>query len=152
MQLFFSLGFFLASLAFTGYGLSSLDLSDSIGRPGPGYFPLIIGIMLMASTGYGTWKLYRQNKIVTTIESDIDRPEFYGRDTLVVILLITLFLATLQSLGSILSMVLFMVLFLGYFNKGDHKLNIIYSLLLPLGVYLLFDVLLRAGLPKGIFD
>lgn len=159
MKMLFSLGFFIGSLAFTLYGLSSLDLSDSFGRPGPGYFPLIIGVMLIGTTGFSSYQEFRkrQHHLSQSMGHIFQIPAgehetTHAQDTLVVVALIVLFLFTLKPLGSVLSMVLFTGAFLAYFNKGRHKLNITYSIVLPLGVFLLFDVLLQAGLPKGIFD
>lgn len=146
MKMLFSLGLFIGSLAFTIYGLSSLDLSDSFGRPGPGYFPLIIGVMLVGTTGFSSYLEFRKR------HHCLNQGIGHMQDTMVVVVLIVLFLLTLQPLGSVLSMVLFTGAFLAYFNKGRHKLNVTYSIVLPLGVFLLFDVLLQAGLPKGIFD
>lgn len=154
MQLVFSLGLLLSSVAFTAYGLTTLDLQDSVGRPGPGYFPLIVGALLILTTAINTFKDFRSLKKDSSeslVEED-GHDQKYFKDSVIVIILITVFLLALKSLGSILSMMLFMILFLSYFNKGKHKFNIIYSLLLPIGVFVLFDVLLRAGLPQGILD
>ena len=149
MQLFFSLGLLVSSLAFTIYGLSTLDLLDSLGRPGPGYFPLMIGVALVVCTAINSVKTFKERALMAASDKEIEE-ERYVKDTVVVVALITLFLVTLNILGSILSMILFLGLFLSYFNKGKLKFNIIYGLLLPIGVHVLFDVLLRAGLPKGI--
>lgn len=148
MQFFFSLGLLVASLAYTVYGLVTLDLVDSIGRPGPGYFPLIIGVLLILTTSY---KSVKTLKTMNSAEA-FDQEETYLTDTLVTIGLICLFLVTLKFLGAILSMVLFVGAFLAYFNRGRTVFNIIYSLVLPIAVYLLFNVALRAGLPKGLLD
>lgn len=163
-QLIFSFSFFVLSLAFTGYGLWTLDFYDLIGRPGPAYFPTIIGSLLILTTGlnlYKDFEKYRKddNKLqvpsVTETADDDYLPEtdnkHYGKDAAVVACLITLLLILLNPLGSILSMVVFMGLFLFYFNrKGSVLFNISYTILLPLGVYGLFDVLLQAGLPRGL--
>ncbi len=154
MQLFFSLALLVSSLAYTVYGVQTLDLFDSIGRPGPGYFPLIIGLMLLLCTTINAVKSFKERAALLSEENTVsdEAEERYVKDTVVVVALITLFLVTLNVLGSIISMMLFVGLFLSYFNKGKLKFNIIYSLMLPIGVYVLFDILLRAGLPKGILS
>ena len=81
----------------------------------------------------------------------VPEEKVYIKDTVVVIALITLLILLLNQLGSILSMIVFMFIFLSYFNRGKLIHNIIYTILLPLSVHFLFDVWLRAGLPRGLF-
>ena len=162
MRLWFSIGFLVFSLAFTIYGLQTLDVVATTGRPGPGYFPLIIGILLIVCTGINCIKdlkeRVRSKKSVTAQDADnIERPaddnaqKVYIKDTVVVGVLIACLIILLNILGSILSMMIFMFVFLCYFNRKKHLLNVIYSVLFPISVHFLFDVWLRAGLPKGLF-
>ncbi len=76
----------------------------------------------------------------------------YEKDVVWAIALIALFIAVLKPLGAILSMVVFMLILLWKFNPRQIKLNVLYSVLFPLGIYLLFEVWLRAGLPDGILS
>ncbi len=55
-----------------------------------------------------------------------------------------------MSLGAIISGALFLFLMLWLLNRGHLALNLAVSLGLPLGLYLLFQSLLNAGLPNGI--
>ncbi len=159
MQLIFSAALLVFSLLFTFYGLSTLELYDPIGRPGPGYFPLIIGVLLIIFTAVNCIKDFKNFKDFKGYIADAGKlsgcggsDQTYFKDSAVTLGLITIFILTLEPLGSILSMLVFTGLFLLYFNKGKHLFNVVYGLMLPIGVYLLFEVLLRAGLPKGIFD
>ncbi len=155
MQLLFSISFLVASLAFTLHGWTTLDVLDSLGRPGAGFFPVLIGVLLILTTGWNCIKeLATRRALVNTDEqlgSD-SQDEVHGLDTLVVATLIVVFLLSFKVLGSFLSMVLFCLLFLSWFNRQKLVFNLLYSLLLPAGVYLLFAVVLRAGLPAGILD
>lgn len=164
MKLWFSVAFLVFSLAFTIYGLKTLDLMDFTGRPGPGYFPLIVGVLLIISTGLNCVKGFKerinQRKEAAAVlagsgeggppEADSEK-KVYARDTAVIGALVTLQILLLNQLGSILSMMVFMFLFLSYFNRGKQIFNIIYTILLPLSVHVLFDVWLQAGLPRGLF-
>ena len=164
MKLWFSVTFFIFSLAFTLYGLNTLDVLNHMGRPGPGYFPLIVGVLLILSTGINCVKdlserirLKKESLAALGVSSEgestqaVPEEKVYIKDTVVVIALITLSILLLNQLGSILSMIVFMFIFLSYFNRGKLIHNIIYTILLPLSVHFLFDVWLRAGLPRGLF-
>ncbi|MGO4890004.1 tripartite tricarboxylate transporter TctB family protein [Anaerobacillus sp. MEB173] len=169
MRLWFSIGFFVASILYTLYGLQTLSFLTSAGRPGPGYFPLIIGVGLIICTGVNCikdFKARKQSKEVNATSENIDVKEIdsisleekdedittkYKKDTVWMIFLIFGFIAVLTTLGGLVTMMLFMFVLLWKFNRGKIVKNTIYSILFPIGLYLLFDVWLQAGLPKGIF-
>ncbi|WP_413700610.1 tripartite tricarboxylate transporter TctB family protein [Psychromonas sp. KJ10-10] len=155
MRYFFSLSSLILSLAFTIYGVLTLNLFDFNGRPGAGFFPLLIGIGLVVFTGYNVYKdkkIMATNKADDDVNQNISESKVYAKDTLVVAVLITLLIAILNTIGALLSMVLFMVAFLAYFNPGKKTQNIIYSIAFPAFIYLLFDVWLNAGLPDGLLS
>ena len=81
MRFWFSLSTFLFSLAFLLYGLQTLDIYDFNGRPGPGYFPLIIGVGLLISTGINVYKDLKERRGKTLESLEKDHPEsVYVRD------------------------------------------------------------------------
>ncbi|WP_411994452.1 tripartite tricarboxylate transporter TctB family protein [Agarivorans sp. DSG3-1] len=157
MRHWFSIGSLVFSLAFTIYGFSTLDLYDVNGRPGPGYFPLIIGIGLIICTGINTVKdlaavKAKQQQAGAEGQQEMAQQPTYAKDTLVIASLVGLLIAVLNSAGAIIAMIVFMLLFLWYFNPGKTKQNISYAVLFPGAVYLLFDVWLQAGLPDGLLS
>ncbi len=156
MRLWFSIGTLVFAVAFTGYGLYSLALYDFNGRPGPGFFPLLIGAGLVLSTSVNVVKdakAWLANRQVAQVEAKaIEKGTFYRQDTLVIAGLIAALILLLNGLGAILAMVLFMLGFLFYFNPGKWSQNFIYAIGFPLAVYTLFDVWLQAGLPGGLLD
>ena len=66
------------------------------------------------------------------------------------VLAMVAFTATLVSLGAIVSTAAFLILMLTLLNRGRTVLNVCIAVALPLGMYLLFQSLLNAGLPEGI--
>jgi putative tricarboxylic transport membrane protein len=68
----------------------------------------------------------------------------------VMVVAAAVFVLTLVALGAIVSSALFLFLMLWLLNRSHLVLNIAISLGLPLGLYLLFQSLLNAGLPNGI--
>ncbi|EGR0722465.1 tripartite tricarboxylate transporter TctB family protein [Vibrio alginolyticus] len=157
MRFLFSVATLVFSVAFVAYGMATLDLYDISDRPGPGYFPLIIGVMLIIATSINVVKDF---KIVQKLKADRELNEIvrkghdshYAKDAIVAVACLSLLIFTLNSLGAILSMVLFCLVFLSYFNQGKILQNTIYSIVFPASVYLLFDVWLQAGLPDGLLS
>ncbi|WP_026973096.1 tripartite tricarboxylate transporter TctB family protein [Aliagarivorans marinus] len=157
MRFWFSVSSLVFALGFTLYGWQTLELHDFNGRPGPGYFPLIIGLGLTVCTAINVFKDLRtlrssSGQLATSgVDGGADAasPRFQ-KDTLAVAVCITLLIVALNSLGAIISMMVFCLAFLSYFNRGKTLQNISYSIIFPMCVYLLFDVWLQAGLPDGL--
>lgn len=175
MRFWFSLSLFVFSLAYFIYGLNTLNFYTSSGRPGPGYFPALVAVGLIISTGINVAKdisVIRRFRTsffsvsalsgASGVSSDLLSDEVscfeektqshnYPKDVLTIVVLVAVLIMTLTQLGGLLSMVLFMLVLLSIMNRGQWIQNIAYSLLLPLFLYLLFDVWLNASLPIGIF-
>jgi len=140
-------GFILAILfiaAFYTYlAFAELSYLSSAGRLGSGFFPRIIGSSLVAMC-------------VLSLYLDLRRgPEGGGvspfwRTAVVLALLSAVFVALLDVLGGLVSMIAFMAGALGFLNRGRAVQNALIALLLPLFVYLLFVVWLKATLPSGM--
>jgi putative tricarboxylic transport membrane protein len=56
---------------------------------------------------------------------------------------------TIKTAGYLLSTGIVTFALLAYFNRGRWVLNIIFSLITPISIYILFDTLLKVPLPKG---
>lgn len=157
MRLLFSAATFVFSVAFVAYGLETLDLYDLNDRPGPGYFPLILGVLLLITTSlnvfkdFKIWRKLKADKELNNFVRKSHEPR-YAKDTVVIIACLSFLVFTLDTLGAIFSMVLFCLAFLVYFNRGKYLQNLIYSIVFPASVYLLFDVWLQAGLPDGLLS
>ena len=58
---------------------------------------------------------------------------------------------TIERLGYLLSTGVVTFALLAYFNRRKWFLNILFSLVTPISIYILFDTLLKVPLPKGWF-
>jgi hypothetical protein len=74
----------------------------------------------------------------------------YARTAVVVGLLSALFVALLDVLGGLLSMIAFMAAALAFLNPGRRLQNGLLAVLLPLAIYLMFRVWLNAAVPRGM--
>jgi putative tricarboxylic transport membrane protein len=62
-----------------------------------------------------------------------------------------LYAFTIEKLGYLLSTGVVTLALLAYFNRRRWVLNVVFSLVTPLSIYILFDTLLKVPLPKGWF-
>lgn len=141
MRAGFLLAILLAAGGYTWLAFADLDYLSSAGRLGPGFFPRIIGVCLLALCAHG---LYAEMK---NANGEISA---YWRTTLVVAALSAAFIVLLEPLGALFSMMAFLGGTLAYLNRGRPVQNAALALLLPICVYLLFRVWLNAALPRGI--
>jgi hypothetical protein len=70
--------------------------------------------------------------------------------TLVLALLSGLFVAALDVLGGLVSMIAYMAATLAFLNRRRYWQNALLAVLLPLAIYLLFRVWLNAAVPRGL--
>jgi ABC-type transport system involved in cytochrome c biogenesis permease subunit len=142
-------GFLLAILflaaCYTYIAFAQLSYLSSAGRLGPGFMPRIIGVSLVAMC---VLSLYADMKQLRS--SEAGSPAW--RSAAVLALLSGVFVALLELIGGLLSMMVFMAAALWIFNRGRHLQNAIVAVVLPLCTYLVFTVWLRASMPRGMLS
>jgi hypothetical protein len=138
----FSGAFLAYAIAYTllAFGLPMMVESNQIG---PGFFPRIIGAMLIAASLYALVRDFRE-----PADDDVSS-DHWGTVALVTAIMIA-FVAMLSVLGALVAMVLFMFVTLYVLNREGMITNVLLSILLPVSLYLLFDVWLNTTLPRGI--
>ena len=144
MRFFFSMALLAFAMLYAGFGFYSLDLIDMSGRLGPGFFPAIVGVLLIATTAANSVQEYRRQRQEATALRAL------WRDVAEVTGLIALFLLLLPYAGSLLTLFAFTSLYLFRFNRGRGLFNAAYALAFSIMVFLLFEVVLQTGLPKGV--
>jgi putative tricarboxylic transport membrane protein len=134
-------GVLAAAAGYTWLAFAELAWLSSAGRLGPGFFPRIIGVCLVALCAY-------------SLVFDRDGPRQplspYWRTTVVLAALSALLVAALDVLGGLLSMIAFMAAALWTLNRGRHVQNGALAIALPLCMYLVFRVWLNAAVPRGM--
>ncbi|MFD2215523.1 tripartite tricarboxylate transporter TctB family protein [Metabacillus endolithicus] len=148
MRFWLNIAFFVFSLMFTIYGLTTLKFMAAAGRPGSGFFPVVIGSFLILTTAVNVVKDLREMKKNGKIESSGIN---FGKEILWTIIVTIIFVFIFKFLGGLLSMILFMLGILFIYNRGKLLQNALYSVIFPVLMYMLFEWL-NAGLPKGIID
>lgn len=131
------LSVFYAVLAFTG-----LNFLSPTGRIAPGFFPQIIGTLLVALTLYSTIIAFRRRQSDEPVASD-------WQDAAGVVAMVVVLILASHWLGALPGMVLFMLLALSVLNRGQHVTNVLVGVLLPVGLFALFRYSLNASMPPG---
>lgn len=143
----FQLGVLLLAGLYSYFAFTDLSWLSSAGRIGPAFFPRIVGVALVLLTA---WSLAAGWRASAGGDDAQGGAGGNWRAAGLLCLLSGLFVASLDVLGGLLAMVLFMAAALAVFNRGRHAQNALLALLLPAGLYLLFKVWLNAGVPRGI--
>jgi hypothetical protein len=140
MRLAFTATILCLAVLYTYWAFADLSFLSSTGRLGPGFFPRIVGLLLIATC-------------VLTLAGDLkerhpDRGlSSFWRITLVVAVLSGAFVLLLEILGGPLAMVVYMLATLAVLNPGRPMQNVAISIGLPLALFLLFDRWLNASIP-----
>ncbi|HEX2200203.1 MAG TPA: tripartite tricarboxylate transporter TctB family protein [Burkholderiales bacterium] len=138
-------GFLLAVLAlalgYTALAFTELSWLSSAGRLGPGFFPRLIGVGLVALCLYS---------LAADRGRTVDAATADWRAAGMVAVLSAAFVALLEVLGGLIAMVAFMAAALYLLNRGRPLQNALIAVVLPVCVYLLFRVWLNAAMPRGL--
>jgi len=140
MRLAFTATILCLAVLYTYWAFTDLSFLSSAGRLGPGFFPRIVGLILIAAC-------------VLTLAGDLKERRAEGglssfwRITLVVAGLSGSFVLLLEVLGGPLAMVVYMLTTLAVLNRGKTVQNVAISVGFPLALFLLFDRWLNAAMP-----
>jgi putative tricarboxylic transport membrane protein len=131
----------LAACVYTATGIR-LEFMTTDSRPGPGFFPRIVGVSLIISTVYvlsTNWKRFGAK-----------RPALHRSTTLYFGLAGALLLMGTPILGASLSIALYLLATLTILNPRRYLVNIAVSIAVPAAFRLLFDIWLGTPLPEGV--
>jgi putative tricarboxylic transport membrane protein len=139
-----------------------MEWRTAAGRIGPGFFPRVIGVLGVVLALAALVRSLRAHATVEvdptaaardeafdeeTGEADLGR---HPRTTAIVVGASAAFAAAFVVLGAIIACAVFLFGCLWLLNRPRPVLNTAISLGLALGLYLLFETLLDAGLPAGV--
>jgi ABC-type transport system involved in cytochrome c biogenesis permease subunit len=133
---------FLAAL-YTYLAFTELSYLSSAGRLGPGFMPRIIGVSLVAMCALSLYADAKHRPAEEPVSAA-------WRSAAVLALLSAVFVGLLELVGGLLSMVVFMGASLWILNRGRPLQNALIAVLLPLAIYMVFTVWLRAAMPRGL--
>jgi hypothetical protein len=113
--------------------------------PGPFFFPVIAALLLGGLSLALLIKGVRQDE---SRRKAIQGKRMTGR-IIWIVMWSALYGATIEPLGYLLSTGVVTFALLAYFNRRGWVFNISLSVVTPISIFILFDTLLKAPLPKG---
>ncbi|MGH6905021.1 MAG: tripartite tricarboxylate transporter TctB family protein [Geminicoccaceae bacterium] len=129
------------AVLYTYWAFVDLSFLSSTGRLGPGFFPRIVGLILIGVC-------------LLTLAGDLSLKERHGgalssywRTTVLVAGLSGAFVLLLEILGGPLAMIVYLLATLSVLNRGRVLQNVAVGVGLPIALFLLFDVWLNASVP-----
>ena len=135
--------FVAASLAYFTMGFNYSFYTEN-GRLGAGFFPRVVGGALLLFALLNLFSEVRARE--ATEQND------YWKDILLIGGLMFAFVGTMQVIGAVPGMFLFILVVLHLLNPGRWGTNLGLAIGLPLFIHLLFRVWLNAALPAGRFE
>lgn len=125
------------------YSANNFDMSF-IGNDGlgPDFFPKIISIILFGLSLMMLFESLREKKEISKINISLN--------TMKVIVLYGIYIFFITKLGYLTSTILFTFSIISILKKDDLILKVGYSLLFPIGLYLLFTYAFKVSLPVGL--
>jgi putative tricarboxylic transport membrane protein len=141
-------GLFLLHIAgFILWGAVSLPYGN-IHNPGPGFFPLWLGIILGAmAVGLILKSTWQREK--TKLLQDILTEKVRWEKVLFVLIALTLYAYLINLFGFLIVTLLLMAFLLYFIEPHPWKTVIGWTLIGALGSYLIFEVWMKLRLPKG---
>ena len=139
----------------TAFGM---EMRSDGGQIGPGFFPRIVGVAMLLGLSVAIVRALRGGQAAEAPVDEEGQPEEVGggeggtdsRAVFATVGCMVLFYFLFEPLGALIASVLFLAGMLAFVNRGHHVGNAIVSVSVPLGLYLLFEVLLDTGLPEGL--
>lgn len=140
---------FLITAVLICLGSARLPYGD-IHNPGPGFFPVWIGILLGSMSVALLVKTSRQREQARMIKELLSE-RVRWRKVLSVLLALILYAVLIQYVGFLVVTFFFIAFLLRFVDPQPWRKVIVWGLIGSGGCYLLFDVWMRLRLPKGIF-
>jgi len=131
------------------------------GQIGPGFFPRIVGSVTVVGCivviALELLRGSRASSSASVVDADAEAElgiEGDGRTdawvTAMAVGCMVICYVVFELLGALLASILFLALLLSVVNRARHLQNALVSILVPVGLYLLFEVALDSGLPPGL--
>jgi putative tricarboxylic transport membrane protein len=149
--------FGLLVVLFAGYLQMALGMEwrTTAGRIGPGFFPRVIGVLGLALALVALVRSLRTDPVAEDEPAD-DREDGeadlgrHPRTLAIIIGACAAFAATYVLLGALVAGAVFLFGCLWLLNRPRPLFNAALSIGVAVGLYLLFETLLDAGLPAGV--
>lgn len=136
-----------AAIYYTYVAFADLNFLTRTGRPGPGFFPRAIGISAILIT---LWALIEE-LLRSADQRERTDPDSW-KDVVILMALAVAYAVLLRLFGGFVATVIFLGVTLMVLNREQPLKNLALAILIPGGVYLLFDRVLNANMPPALYE
>lgn len=144
MRIAFTLALLAGAIFYSYIAFSDLSFMTRTGRLGPGFFPRVIGVAAIVVI---LWTLIDELRK----QKESNHEDHHWGDVVLLIALALGYAVLLRLFGGFIATMIFLSVTLFFLNPGQHFKNLTISVLVPVGVYLLFDKVLNANMPPALF-
>lgn len=145
MRIVFLVVLLAGAIYYTYVAFADLGFLTRTGRPGPGFFPRIIGVSAIVVT---LWTIVDALRDPSRERTDPQR----WKDVVLLMALAVSYAVLLRLFGGFIATVIFLGVTLMILNRAQPAKNALLAILIPGGVYLLFDRVLNANMPPALFE
>lgn len=153
MRIAFLVVVLAGAVFYTYIAFDDLSFLTRRGRLGPGFFPRIVGVSMVAFTIWALVDALRERR-VSDLGSGLEPAEDNSGwgDVVTLMVLAVCYAVVLRLLGGFPATVIFLGVTLAIINRGHHLQNAILMVVIPAAIYLLFDRLLNANMPPALLN
>ena len=130
------------------WGAILLPLGN-VRNPGPGFYPLWLGIILGGMSIALIWRTARRKEGARTLR-DILAEKVRWEKVLWVLIALVLYATLMDFLGFLIATFLLMAFLLRFIEPQPWRTVLMWTLIGSLGSYLIFDMWMKLRLPKGV--
>ncbi|PWK62511.1 tripartite tricarboxylate transporter TctB family protein [Roseicyclus mahoneyensis] len=156
MRIAFLLTVLGGAIFYTYIAFTDLGFMTRTGRLGPGFFPRVVGLGIVVFTLWALFDALRDARLSAQGAAVTGPGDAHStgrwRDAATLMGLAVGYGILLPIFGGFVATVIYMLIALSIINSGKHLLNVILAIVIPAGVYLLFDRILNASMPPAMFD
>jgi len=135
------------AIYYTYVAFADLNFLTRTGRPGPGFFPRLIGAAAVVMILWTLIEEMRKDEAMRVRTS----PAAW-KDVVLLMGLAIGYAVLLRLFGGFIATVIFLGVTLMILNRAQPMKNLALAILIPGGVYLLFDRVLNANMPPALIS
>jgi hypothetical protein len=153
MRIAFLIVVLAGAVFYTYIAFDDLSFLTRRGRLGPGFFPRIVGVTMVAFTIWALVDALRERRVTEQgLAGDPGEDNSGWHDVVTLMVLAMCYAVLLRLLGGFPATVIFLGATLAFINRGHLVQNAILTVVIPSAIYLLFDRLLNANMPPALLD
>lgn len=144
MRVLFLVALLGGAIFYAYIAFMDLNFMTRTGRLGPGFFPRVIGVSGIVITLLAIFEELRNKQ---PQEGSAEQWREFG----FLVALALCYAVLLRLFGGYVATALFLVVTLAHLNRGRLMQNLLIAVLVPVGIYFLFDKVLNASMPPALF-